>query len=101
MKKIQTEALPTFRGPVPKGRALQLDHLCKNKRCFNPKHLEIVSARTNTLRADDAPASVNLKKEICIRGHVLTGENIQLKKGHRICKACRRIYNKQQYDKNK
>ena len=38
----------TYMGPVPKG--LQLDHLCKNKRCCRIDHLEAVTARVNSRR---------------------------------------------------
>ncbi len=35
-------------GPIPVG--LVLDHLCRNRRCVNPKHLEPVTSKENTLR---------------------------------------------------
>jgi len=38
-----------YKGQIPTG--LTLDHLCKNKRCVNPKHLEAVSAAENRQRA--------------------------------------------------
>lgn len=41
-------------GPIPKGAVL--DHLCRNRRCANPAHLEPVSVRTNTLRGDGPTA---------------------------------------------
>lgn len=35
-------------GPIPKGA--HLDHLCRNRRCINPDHLEVVSPKENTRR---------------------------------------------------
>jgi hypothetical protein len=39
-------------GPIPDG--LVIDHLCRNKLCVNPRHLEAVSSRENTVRAIEA-----------------------------------------------
>lgn len=36
-------------GPIPEG--LELDHLCRNRACCNPDHLEIVSSAENSRRA--------------------------------------------------
>lgn len=38
-----------FKGPIPDG--LTIDHLCRNKRCCNPAHMEPVTAEENTSRA--------------------------------------------------
>jgi len=75
-----------LRGPIPIG--LVIDHLCRNRICVNPKHMEIVDMRTNILRGESVPA-INSKKTRCLRGHVLNGRNLYLTPdGRRQCKEC-------------
>lgn len=54
---------------VPGG--LQLDHLCRNRACVNPAHLELVSHRENTLRGESVAARW-AARDVCERGHRLT-----------------------------
>lgn len=75
-------------GPVPKG--LCIDHLCRNRRCVNPAHLEAVSQGEN-LKRGDTQAAKNSTKTHCLRGHEFTPENTYLHDGKRNCKACMRI----------
>ncbi len=42
-------------GPVPEG--MDLDHLCRNRACCNPDHLEPVTRRENLLRGDTLTAA--------------------------------------------
>lgn len=71
---------------VPKG--LTLDHLCRNIKCVNPKHLEIVTLKENILRGN-SPSAINNRKTHCVHGHPLTSDNIHVKKnGKRICRTC-------------
>jgi hypothetical protein len=72
-------------GSIPDG--LQLDHLCRNKLCVNPTHLEAVTARENTLRGVSV-AAVNAKKTHCPRGHELSGSNLLAYRKVRSCRAC-------------
>lgn len=67
-------------GPIPDG--LQINHLCQNRRCCNPAHLEPVTARVNVLRA--------VRRDVCLRGHEYTPENTILKNGgsQRNCRIC-------------
>ena len=66
----------------------QIDHLCKVRHCVNPSHLDAVTPRENTLRGIGISAQ-NAKKERCMRGHLLSGENLYLHKGKRHCRSCR------------
>lgn len=75
-----------FIGPVPNG--LDLDHLCRNRRCCNPHHLEPVTRRENLLRGKTI-ASKNALKTVCVKGHALTDDNIYRRKD-RVCRACRK-----------
>lgn len=73
-------------GDIPKG--LHIDHLCRNRRCVNPKHLEPVTLGTNVLRGDGITAH-NKRKTHCLRGHPLSGHNLYTSNdGNRHCRAC-------------
>lgn len=50
-----------------------LDHLCRNKACCNPAHLEVVSNRENVLRGKSCALKVLATH--CPSGHALTPEN--------------------------
>lgn len=71
--------------------------LCRNRSCVNPAHLEPVTHAENTLRGI-APSAQNAKKTHCFRGHPFTGKNVRIAlNGQRICKECRRIYNREKH----
>lgn len=78
-----------FRGPIPDG--LQLDHLCRNRPCCNPDHLEPVTSRVNVLRGVGFGAT-NAAKTHCDHGHELTPDNVYARPDRfgRLCRICRR-----------
>lgn len=68
-------------GPTPEG--LELDHLCRNRWCCNPDHLEPVTHAENMRRSGPA------QKTHCLNGHEYTPENTYIRpNGRRDCRAC-------------
>lgn len=71
----------------------QIDHLCRNRACVNPEHLQAVSQRENLMRGNGACA-MNARKVSCPKGHAYTRENTLLYKRrgnkYRKCRKCRK-----------
>lgn len=75
-------------GPIPEG--LHLDHLCRNRVCVNPAHLEPVTNVENVMRGE-SDAARNARKLECKRGHAFDEANTYHDAtGRRHCRACAR-----------
>lgn len=85
-RKTHVIAWEMVNGPVPAG--LQLDHLCRNRACMEPTHLEAVTGRENTLRGEGITAQ-RARQTHCIHGHELAGANLIERPGRRECRACK------------
>ena len=83
-------------GPILKG--LEIDHLCRNRKCMNPKHLEPVTHREN-LRREWIVRIKNTPN--CKYGHPYLGNNLnivtnkKLNKTFRTCRMCKSKVNKE------
>lgn len=62
-----------------------IDHLCRNRDCVNPKHLEAGSHSQNIIRA--------VRGTTCRRGHALEGNAVPRgRSAQLVCLACKRLH---------
>jgi hypothetical protein len=89
-------------GPIPDD--LVLDHLCRNRRCCNPLHLEPVTVSTNAIRG--ILGEVNKAKAAarthCKKGHLNVKENL-IRRGDRYvgCRVCANDSSRERYKREK
>lgn len=92
-RKTHQVSYERFIGPIPAG--LEPDHLCRNRACFNPRHLEAVPNSVNWIRGA-AFTAANARKTHCARGHEFTPENTYIGRhrerdgDQRVCRECMR-----------
>lgn len=68
--------------------SLVIDHLCRNRACVNPEHMEQVTTQENTRRGGHYESL----KTHCDHGHEFTDENTYIcTRGWRNCRTCRKI----------
>lgn len=77
-----------FRGEIPEGK--EIDHLCGNRSCIHPWHMEAVDHRVNILRGNTLAAK-QLKQRHCKRGHSLE-DAISRRGNRRECRTCYELY---------
>lgn len=77
-----------FVGVRPSG--FDIDHLCRNRGCCNPEHLEAVTRRENLMRGKTLVAA-NAAVTHCPKGHEYTPDNTIKRSGQRSCRQCSRV----------
>lgn len=92
-KRAHRVAYEHLVGPIPEG--LVIDHLCRNRACVNPEHMEPVTNKENVLRGI-GPSAQAARLTHCVNGHELKPENLNIltsKKTRlkRRCGACSRF----------
>ena len=94
MKMAHRVSYEMMLGTIPDG--MELDHLCRNRGCVNPHHVEPVTHAENVLRGD-SPQAINTRKTHCPKGHPLEGSNLEqyaVKIGLRRCRTCKREHDR-------
>ncbi len=96
-ESVHRVAYELLRGPIPRG--LEIDHLCRVRRCVNPGHLEPVTHRENGLRGVGVAAK-HARKTHCLHGHEFTEANTYRRPDRpwwRGCQTCIQERNRQRY----
>src|SRR5690606_14651905 len=87
MRLAHRVAYTALVGPIPSG--LELDHLCRNRLCCNPAHLEPVT-RGENMRRSPLCGQAKRNKTHCLKNHPLSGDNLYVApNGQRQCITCK------------
>jgi HNH endonuclease len=83
-------------GKIPRG--LQIDHLCRNRWCVNPSHLEPVTIKEN-LRRGMGSTGIGFRSITCMRGHAYKPK--RHRNGTRHCQTCNTLHQRHRYYQNR
>ena len=72
---------------------MPLDHLCRNRNCVHPDHLEYVTVKVNSARSNTGLHQT--EKTHCPHGHPYDEENTLVYSGKRVCRTCKNERNRQ------
>lgn len=85
---IHRHVYAILNGPIPE--RMEIDHLCRNRKCCNPNHLELVTKSKNLQRGKHSNQHKN--KTHCVNNHEFTPENTYMRKhGGRSCRTCKKL----------
>jgi hypothetical protein len=76
-------------GSIPSG--LELDHLCRNRACVRPEHLDPVTHAVNMGRSTlsgDGSRRRAAQRTHCPQNHPYSGDNLIMDNGARRCRIC-------------
>lgn len=83
-QRAHRRSYEAFGGEIPDD--FHIDHLCRNRACVNPDHLEPVTCKENIARGNTG--FNNKSKTHCPAGHLYADNLILEKDGGRKCRKC-------------